>query len=93
MTEPDWELIEQKTVEWNTLYDREGSCNRCGKCCYLYDPDTKTRKICAHLEFDGEGLAVCSVYGTEDFPCEDFPQYDDGDPYWIGCGYSWKEKV
>jgi uncharacterized cysteine cluster protein YcgN (CxxCxxCC family) len=93
-SEPDFELIAQKIAEWEALYDKKGLCNRCGKCCYFYDPDIKNRIVCSSLEFDDEGLAVCKVYGTEKYPeiCAKFPQFEDPDPYWIGCSYYWETK-
>lgn len=92
--EPDWELIEQKITDFNDANERKGSCNRCGKCCYVYEEDATERTKCEHLEFDGEGLAMCKLYGTEDYPkvCEAFPAWFDDDPYWEECGFYWMSK-
>ena len=93
--EPDLEFINQRIDDYNELNERKGLCNRCGKCCYHYEPTLKERVACPNLDFDGEGLAVCNVYGTEKYPplCEIYPVFPDPDPYWSECGYYWETKT
>jgi len=88
------DISDQNKEDWKENNTRIGSCKRCGKCCYVFEGDTKERTKCEHLDFDGEGLAVCKLYGTEDYPeeCEEFPEFEDTDPYWEECGYYWESK-
>jgi hypothetical protein len=58
---------------------RVGSCNQCGRCCYLSNllgaaanKDVQCNQdpselVCKHLTFEGK-VAVCSVFGTDQRP-------------------------
>lgn len=90
-----WELIKN-----NNPFVHEGECNRCGKCCYWKgstklpdgsnDPNSP-RFPCPHLSFDKEGLAVCNIYGTDEYPeeCAAFPMFPftemDAEEYYKDC--------
>jgi hypothetical protein len=66
-------------------YERLESCARCGRCCAGIE--------CEHLEYDGEGLAVCAIYDSPDRPafCDEWPI---GPPVMFDtCGFRWRDRV
>lgn len=76
-----------------THYNREGECNRCGKCCYWVARDGSL-KPCKHLNYDDEGLAICDLHGKPERPnrCINFPEKRDTLNKFQNCGFNWVEK-
>lgn len=48
------------------LSRRRGECKRCGACCALLWQ-------CPHLDFDGDGNALCRIYDKRYVNCRIFP--------------------
>ena len=82
-------------IKLHLNFIRSGSCKRCGKCCYVWVGKENIgieRSACDHLEFDGEGLAVCNLGEDKLEGCKAYPMrphalgYDS--EYFKDCGYS-----
>jgi hypothetical protein len=70
------------TTEEGEVWQVEGECHQCGKCCHG----------CINLKaetLNGKKLNVCSVYWERPARCLIWP-YDPSASLEEGCGYSWK---
>ncbi len=82
--------VKDEIIKFRAIYNRTGSCHRCGKCCYFYVPETGKRVACQYLSFDSEDLFICAIYDTRPKPCTNFPQARDfNETYYDDCGFNW----
>lgn len=72
-------------MEDDTVWELDGKCLRCGKCCQRVT-------ICEHLDWENLNdvkVAVCREQHQKPWQCKLFP-YDPTVPLLEGCGYSWR---